>query len=220
MLEMGQTILNLVQMQPIFDWDFIHREYVQGFVVADPETGDRRSVYPTYEDLANKHGCHIDTIRHKASKQKPTWAEQRSALKAKLSEREDNHRVSYYVTESAALDAEILSLVRDHLRLVRYFVDQYQPLLNEDGMIVGKATLETKFKIQDLEISSRTLKNLQEIGRRAVSEPVAGVREIIAEMKDDNVRDANALRSQIERLQKRLKNRAKQKESLGSKSDR
>jgi hypothetical protein len=213
MLEMGQTILNLVQMQPIFDWDLIHREYVQGFVVADPETGDRRSVYPTYEDLANKHGCHIDTIRHKASRQKPTWAEQRSALKAKLAEREDNRRVSYYICESAALDAEILSLVRDHLRLVRYFVDQYQSLLKTDGMIIGKKELEVRFKVQDLEVSSRILKNLQEVGRRAVSEPVDGVREFITEKPDTTI-DAATLRSQVERLQKRLESRAKFRENL------
>lgn len=63
---MGQRIVKPIQMQPIFGWDLIHKEYVQGFVVTDPETGDRIPVYPTYEDLANKHGCHIDTIRHKA----------------------------------------------------------------------------------------------------------------------------------------------------------
>ncbi len=163
MLKMGQIILNLVQMQPIFDWDLIHREYVQGFAVTDPETGDRRSVYPSCEDLANKHGCHIDTIRHKASRQKPTWAEQRSALKAKLAEHEDNRCVSYYISESAALDAEILSLVRDHLRLVRYFVDQYKPLLEKERMIIGKKELEVRFKVQDLEVSSRILKNLQKL---------------------------------------------------------
>lgn len=162
--------------QPVFDWDLIRREYIQGFFVVDPETGDRRPVYPTYEDLARKHGCHIVTIRQKACQQKPTWKEQRSHLKAKIAEREDDRRVSYYLSESAALDAETLSLVRDQMRLLRYFVDQYQPLLQEDGMIVGKATLETKFKIQDIETSSRALKNLQEVGRRAVSEPVEGVR--------------------------------------------
>ena len=214
---MGQRIVKPIQMQPIFDWDLIHKEYVQGFVVTDPETGDRIPVYPTYEDLANKHGCHIDTIRHKASKQKPTWAEQRSALKAKLAEREDNRRVSYYISESAALDAEILSLVRDHLRLVRYFVDQYQPLLKTDGMIIGKKELEVRFKVQDLEVSSRILKNLQEVGRRTVSEPVGGVREFLTELKPDSKKeDTSTLRAQVERLQKRLESRAKLRENLAN----
>lgn len=171
-------MLNPKQMQPIYDWDLLRQQYVQGFVVVDPETGDRRSVYPTHEDLANKHGCHVDTIRHKSSQRRPTWAEQRSALKAKLAEREDDRRVSYYLSESAALDAETLSLVRDSLKLMRSFVDQYQPPSKTDAVV--------EFKIQDLEASSRALKNLQEVGRRAVSEPVTGVREIIADMKDDN----------------------------------
>ena len=207
MLKMGQRIVKHTLMQSIFDWDLIQREYVQGFVVSDPETGDRRVVYPTHEDLASKHGCHIDTIRHRASKQKPTWAEQRSALKAKLAEREDDRRVSYYLSESAALDAETLSLVREHLRLLRYFLDQYQPLFKTDGMIVGKKELEVKFKIQDLEASSRTLKNLQEIGRRAVSEPVGGVREFLTDQKQDTPKDPATRRAEIERLLKRMKDR-------------
>jgi hypothetical protein len=134
-------------------------------------------------------------------------------LRAKLAEREDDRRVSYYLSESAALDAETLSLVRYHLRLVRYFLDQFQPLLKEDGTI-EKASLEPRFKMQDLEASSRALKNLQEVGRRAVSEPVGGVREFLSELKDETTKDANALRAQIDRLQKRLKNRAKQMQQL------
>jgi hypothetical protein len=81
-------------------------------------------------------------------------------------------------------------------------------------MIIGKKELEVRFKVQDLEVSSRILKNLQEVGRRAVSEPVDGVREIIAEMKDETVKDANTLRTQVERLGKRMKDRAKQKQNL------
>ncbi len=199
--------------QPAFDWDSIRREYIQGFVVVDPETGDRRPIYPTLEDLAQRHGCALVTIRQRSSREKPTWSEQRSALRAKLAEREDDRRVSYYLSESAALDAETLSLVRYHLRLVRYFLDQFQPLLKEDGTI-EKASLEPRFKMQDLEASSRALKNLQEVGRRAVSEPVGGVREFLSELKDETTKDANALRAQIDRLQKRLKNRAKQMQQL------
>ena len=214
MLKMGQRIVKHTLMQSIFDWDLIQREYVQGFVVTDPETGNRRVVYPTHEDLAFKHGCHIDTIRHRASKNKPTWAEQRSALKAKLAEREDNRRVGYYISESAALDAEILSLVREHLLLLRYFVDQYQPRLQTDGMIIGKQELEVRFKIQDLESCSRTLKNLQEVGRRAVSEPVVGVREFITEFKQDTPKDAATLRAEIERLLKRMQNRQANKDKM------
>lgn len=211
---MGQSLVKPTPMQPIFDWDLIHREYVQGFVVADPETGDRRVVYPTHEDLANKHGCHIDTIRHKASKQKPTWAEQRSALKAKLAEREDNRRVGYYISESAALDAETLSLVREELRLLRYLLDQYQPLLKTDESNLEKSEPKIKFRLQDLESCSRTLKNLQEIGRRAISEPVVGVREFLSELKQDIPKDAATLRAQIERLQKRMKDRRANNEKI------
>lgn len=200
-------------MQAVFNWDLIKREYVQGFVVADPETGDRRVVYPTHEDLANKHGCHVDTVRHQSSKQKPTWAEQRSALKAKLSQHEDGRRISYYTSESAALDAEILALVRDQMKLVRRFVEQFDPLLKE-GMVVGLSEAELKFKINDLESSSRTLKNLQEVGRRAVSEPVAGVREAIATMEKPPTQDANALRARVDLLVKRMESREKQKDFL------
>ncbi len=75
-------------------------------------------------------------------------------------------------------------------------------------------SLEPRFKLQDLEASSRALKNLQEVGRRAVPEPVGGVREFLSELKDETTKDANALRAQIDRLQKRLKNRAKQMQQL------
>ena len=201
-------------MQAIFDWDLIHREYVQGFVVSDPETGDRRVVYPTHEHLASKHGCHIDTIRHRASRQKLTWAEQRSALKAKLAEREDNRRVGYYISESAALDAETLSLVREHLRLVRYFLDQYERRLKTDESNLGKSEPKIKFRLQDLESCSRTLKNLQEVGRRAVSEPVVGVREFLVEQKQDTPKDPATRRAEIERLLKRMENRQANKERL------
>ncbi len=208
--------------QPAFDWDLIRREYIQGFVVVDPETGARRPVYPTLEDLAQRHGCALVTIRQRSSREKPTWSEQRSALRAKLAEREDDRRVSYYLSESAALDAEVLTLVRDHLRLVRYFLDQYQPVFRENETIVGadnenipgRKYPDTKLKIQELEVSSRTLKNLQEVGRRAVSEPVTGVREFLTELKDETTKDANTLRLQVERLQKRMKNRAKQVQQL------
>lgn len=207
-------------MHTVFDWDLIKREYVQGFVVANPQTGDRRIVYPSHADLGNKHGCHIDTIRHQASKQKPTWSEQRSALKAKLAEREDERRVSYYISESAGLDAETLSLVRHQLKLLRAYLEQFEPILieyEEDDMEAKfrKANILDRFKIQDLEATSRALRNLQEIGRRAVSEPVAGVREIIIEMQNGNKKDAGELRAQIDRLQKKMQNRANQARAEG-----
>jgi gas vesicle protein len=208
--------------QPAFDWDSIRREYIQGFVVVDPETGDRRPVYPTLEDLAQRHGCALVTIRQRSSREKPTWSEQRSALRAKLAEREDDLRVSYYLSESAALDAEVLSLVRDHLKIVREYLNQHLPkvdeaqtLLTEDDRIIKpKAVANVRLKIQDLEASSRVLKNIQEVGRRTVSEPVTGVREFLTDLKQETNTDANAVRSQIERLQKRLKDRSKKMKEL------
>lgn len=196
-----------------YNWDAIRRDYVQGFVVVDPESGDRRIVYPTFVEVAEKYGCNRGTVSQKANASEPTWGEQRSALKAKLSEHEDGRRISYYISESAGLDAETIGLVRHHMKLVRHYLEQFNPLL-EEGMVMGLSEIEAKFSIDSLEKSSRTLKNLQEIGRRAVSEPVAGVRDTIAIMDKQPTQDANALRSQVERLQKRLKERDKQKQDV------
>lgn len=202
----------------------IKREYIQGFTVVDPETGNRRTVYPTYEDLSNRHSCHVGTIAAKASAEKPTWREQRSHLKAKLAEREDDLRVSYYLSESAALDAEVLSLVRDYLSIVREYLSSHLPKVNEaetliedDRIVKPKPMASVKLKIQDLEAASRVLKNVQEVGRRAVSEPVTGVREFLTDLKQETNTDANAVRSQIERLQKRLKVALKKMKELSEK---
>lgn len=200
-------------MPDLYNWDAIRRDYVQGFAVVDPESGDRRIVYPTFTEVAEKYGCNRGTVSQKANGCQPTWGEQRSALRAKLSEHEDGRRISYYISESAGLDAETIGLVRHHMKLVRHYLEQFDPLL-EEGMVVGLGEVQAKFNIGDLEKSSRTLKNLQEIGRRAVSEPVAGVRDTIAIMDKQPTQDANALRSQVERLQKRLKERDKQKQNI------
>ena len=111
--------------------------------------------------------------------------------------------------------------MRDQLKLVRHYLDQFQPETNiepDNEIISGGKHLPVKLKAQDLAVISTILKNLQEVGRRAVSEPVGGVREFLTELKDDTNKDASILHFQIERLQKRMKNRAKRKQEL-DKSD-
>ena len=201
-------------MPGIYNWGAIRRDYVQGFVVVDPESGDRRIVYPTFTEVAEKYGCNRGTVSQKANACEPTWSEQRSALRAKLSEHEDGRRISYYISESAGLDADTLALVRDQMKLLRHFIKQFEPPLQEGnvgekGMVIGLSEIESKFSIDSLEKISRTLKNLQEVGRRAVSEPVAGVREANAIVDKQTSQDANALRAQVDRLLKRMESRAK-----------
>lgn len=41
-------------MPDLYNWDAIRRDYVQGFAVVDPESGDRRIVYPTFTEVAEK----------------------------------------------------------------------------------------------------------------------------------------------------------------------
>lgn len=208
-------------VQALLDWDLIRREYIQGFVVVDPETNNRRVVYPKYEELALKFNCHPGTIAAKAAEEKPSWREQRSHLKAKLAEREDGRRINYYLSESATLDAEVLSLVRDHFTLVRMYLDDLLPIareadtiISDTGIVKPEAIARQKVELKELEASSRILKTLQEVGRRAISEPVGGIREFLVEAKKENSTDANALRVQVETLQNRLKHREKQKQKL------
>lgn len=176
-------------MSNVFDWDSIKADYVQGFWRTDPETGVRHIYYPTLEDVAGKHSCSLGHLKNVAGRDK--WRYQRSVFRAKINEYQQERRTSLFFSESAQLDAFVLSASKDLGKLVQQKIGQLQPGADEETennlnaqpeyaaleRMIGLKATKPNFKTSDLHTLAKTLDILQVIGRRAVGEPISGINQ-------------------------------------------
>jgi hypothetical protein len=96
---------------PKYDWVAISQEYIRGFESIDPITGDNVRIFPTFEDISIKYGCHLDTLQKRAKKDK--WFLQRNQflrlVRAKATEIDLNDLFSI----NAKLDSQAIETLEN-----------------------------------------------------------------------------------------------------------
>ena len=163
--------------QQKYDWDTIRQEYVVGYFITDPETFQKRHIYPTYKDISKKYGMNYLYLKQKA--QKESWVARREALQAKLREKTASNTLHSFISDSAQFDAMTLVALKKLYKLVDAYFDQYDFLeANADGTVGIKEGYDEdpdsrpNIKVNDLRNLVDTLDKAQALVRRTVGEPL------------------------------------------------
>lgn len=192
-----------------YNWVEISKDYVQGIPVKDSNTGVINIKFPTHEDLSNKYGCSIITIRRKSQDEK--WSIQRSQLKRKLKIKNSEIRLDDLIGEGAKFDG----LNLNSLENVQKLIDSYlQPYIIQ---------LDSENNLEDLRpLSIKELKDVVSI----IKDSHHTVRSILGESNNSNLLDdikaentvtkkhKNISKSRLKELTKQLSEAEKIKEEL------
>jgi hypothetical protein len=186
----------------LYDWLDISKQYIQGITTKDANTGHIKVLFPTHEELCDKHGCSLITIRTKAQKDK--WLVQRAQFKRKLKIKTSEVRLDDLIGEGTKFDSYHLQSLEKVQKLIDDFLDPYIKMINgtNDGY-------DTNEDIKPLSI--RELKDITSI----IKESHITVKSILGDsdtssLLDDIREETLAQRKNKEVSKTRLKELAKQ----------
>lgn len=142
------------------NWEKIKSEYVEGI------ESDGEHYYPNMIEIAERHGCHVNSLRNKASAE--SWTKQKNIFQAKVERNRRQKRTDLLASEGAEFDSQTLKITNALLVLIAKKLDQYLK--------------DPEIKVKPYEIKSLTsaLKDAQTVGRIALGEIDPG------EMSNDN----------------------------------
>jgi hypothetical protein len=221
----------MAKFQSKYDWETIRQEYVVGYFVTDPETFQKRHIYPTYNDIAAKYGMNYEYLKKKG--QRESWVTRREALQAKLREKTASNTLHSFISDSAQFDAMTLVALKKLYKLVDAYFDQYDFLeVNPDGTygIRGYSENEDEennerphIKINDLRGLVETLDKAQALVRRTVGEPLTnaqGENSMVASeifnpyVQIENTKNREDAKSRVDSLIEKRSNQSKTIEQL------
>jgi len=185
----------------LYDWLDISKQYIQGITTKDANTGNMKVRFPTHEELCEKHGCSLITIRSKAQKDK--WLVQRAQFKRKLKIKTSEVRLDDLIGEGTKFDSYHLKSLEKIHKLIDSYLDPYMKMI--DGTNDGYEEEETK------PITIRELKDITSI----IKESHLTVKSILGDsdtssLLDDIREETLAQRKNKEVSKTRLKELAKQ----------
>lgn len=183
----------------LYDWLIISKEYIQGVEIKDINSGQKTIRFPTHEQLCEKYGCSMITIRQKAQQDK--WLIQRAQFKRKLKIKTSEINLYDLVGEGTKFDSYHLNSLEKVHQLVEMFLEPYM-LLRENGF---------NDEVEVKELSIRDLKDITVI----IKDSHATVRSILGEsntasLLDDIRDDTLAQRKNKEISKTRLKQLSQQ----------
>jgi len=151
------------------DWEAIRRDYVEGILDAQG-----RRIYPTAEDLAEKHGPHVVSIRRRAAK--GTWLSARTEFATRVTEARQDARVKDLAAESADFDLKMLAVAKAAIAVgSRLLADiagtQSRRVAGKDGEVMPPE----KGRAKDYADVMNGLRNAQAIGRLALGDTTENV---------------------------------------------
>jgi hypothetical protein len=219
----------MARFQSKYDWETIRQEYVVGYFITDPETFQKRHIYPTYKDITEKYGMNLDYLKKRA--QKESWVVRREALQAKLREKTASNTLHSFISDSAQFDAMTLVALKKLYKLVDAYFDQYDFLeVNPDGTYgirgydeEGEGSQRPHIKINDLRGLVETLDKAQALVRRTVGEPLTnaqGENSMVASeifnpyVQIENTKNREDAKSRVDSLIEKRSNQSKTIEQL------
>jgi hypothetical protein len=161
-------------MAKTFDWNLIRLEYVGGSQITDPITGAKRHVYPTFADLAEKHGCAITTLQRKSMTEK--WGDAKKFFSAKIREKLTQDQFKNIISDSSYFDALTVAKLKSLYRLVDLYLSKYSAVLDDEEQgAPDMADLPegTTLDVKDLVALTTVLEKCSALMRRTVGEPVS-----------------------------------------------
>ncbi len=104
------------------DWGEIKRQYVEGV----ESKGERK--FPTYAELAKKHGFAAKTIRTRAARE--GWTTAKDNLAAKVAQERDEKRIQLLATAGAEFDSRCLDQAN---RVLAALADKFAKMVKRAG---------------------------------------------------------------------------------------
>lgn len=129
----------------LYDWIIISKEYIQGIEIKDAITGQKSLRFPTHEQLCEKYGCALLTIRQRAQKDK--WYIQRAQFKRKLKIKTSEVNLDDLIGEGTKFDSFHLVALEKIQKLVDSYLEPY--ILSLDGAPIDVEDLKP-LSIRDL----------------------------------------------------------------------
>ena len=113
----------------LYDWLIISKEYIQGIEIKDAVTGQKTLRFPTHEEICQKYGCALMTVRLKSQSDK--WYIQRAQFKRKLKIKTSEVNLDDLIGEGTKFDSFHLSALEKIQKLVDSYLEPY--MLSLDG---------------------------------------------------------------------------------------
>lgn len=198
------------------DWESLKREFIYGCNQKDIETGISKTFYPTFQELAEKYNCAIETINHKSQNDPiAPWSKQRTKLKEKLRQKLNNEEINLFLSDSAKFDLTNLRLVENTFTLLQEFFRPYNEYFNDRDSF---AEAPPQIAVKEIESVSRMLLNLHTLVRNIEGEPINNaeiMKELIKQdMEENNVKAKNIRKNKIAEFIKKQNDKDKRKKEL------
>lgn len=198
---------------PKYDWLIISKEFIQGIPIKDMESGKITIRFPTHQDLCDKYGCSLQTIRLRSQDEK--WYLQRSQFKRKLKIKNSQINLEDLVGESAKFDGLHLASLEKVQKLIDSFLEPYLRQI-ENGDLNDNEEIEVKpLTTRDLKDITTMIKDSHQTVRSILGEQ--SVSSLLEDIKEETVSQRKiktVSKSRLKELTKQLTDAEKIKEEL------
>jgi hypothetical protein len=173
---------------PKYDWNLISKDYIQGIKIRHSVTGSSTLHFPTQEELCQKYGCNIETLRERSSR--GSWVFKRNQFRNKLGLQSTEFNPTDLLGDSVRFDSMHINALENIMELVEAKLQPYMDMLRDEGMLSHEGMLRDGSSSSDLiddlpPISVRELKDLVGI----IKDSHATVRGILGEQQSENLLD-------------------------------
>lgn len=200
---------------PIYDWDKISKDFIQGIEIKDATTGEYRRHYPTHEELCETHKCAMTTIRSISFREK--WQLQRTQYLRKLRQRNRELDLNDLLGIGTKFEAFHLQALESVQIILQGMLEPYRKLVEnpdsvEDLELRRLNTTDLKNIVQTIRLSHDLVRDIIGEDKNPVS-LLDEVREQYAGKR--NKQDGRSLAQQrLRKLTKQAQEADKLKEEL------
>lgn len=121
-----------------YDWYLIKTEYVEGY------QKDGEIYFPTFADLAKRHGCAAGYLRNKAAPKNENWEQEKNIYLAKIEQKRQEKKAIHTAGESASFASDALNTAKKAIKVISSKLDN-KSLSPHD---INKLTSSLKDSIQ------------------------------------------------------------------------
>lgn len=194
----------------IFNWDLISKEWIQGIRVKDNKTGKMTLVFPTHEELCDKYGCSLITIRQRSQKEK--WYVQKAQFRRKLKIKNSEVVLEDLIGEGSRFDSMHLASLEKVQKLVDDYLEPYMAIRENPDIEVENLKPLTARDLKDItliiETSHRTVRGI--IGESNTTSLLEDIKE--NQLAQRKIKEISKTR--LKELTKQLNDAEKIKEEL------
>jgi hypothetical protein len=194
----------------IYNWNIISKDWIQGIRTKDIVSNQITLKFPTHEELCDKYGCSLITIRERSQSEK--WYIQRAQFKRKLKIKTTEVSLDDLIGEGTRFDSFHLASLEKVQMLVDNHLEPYMALIKNPDL-----------ELEDLKpLSIRDLKDITTI----IATSHSTVKSILGESDTasllDDIKEQNIVqrknreisKTRLKELTKQLNDAEKLKEEL------